>query len=125
LEAQALAVADAGWKLLRHLRLAELLAFGLDEDRTRGIEMLQRAPHQAVEHLLRGLRLARKLAEQRAAVAGEALQVEHLRALCRERGEEPALAAPGGAAHRLEEETLRRAIELRNDFAAVRPAAAC
>ena len=43
--------------------------------------MLQRAPHQAVEHLLRGLRLARKLAEQRAAVAGEALQVEHLRAL--------------------------------------------
>src|ERR1041385_94128 len=83
--------------------------------------MLQRAPHQTVEHLLRGLRLARKLAEQRAAVAGESLQIQHLRALCRERGEEATLAAPGGAAHHLERETLRHAIELREDLAAVRP----
>src|SRR5436309_7137464 len=83
--------------------------------------MLQRAPHQAVEHLLRGLRLARKLAEQRAAVAGEALQIQHLRALRRKRGEEPALAAPGGSAYHPEPETLRRPIELRHDFATVRP----
>src|SRR5437763_16687606 len=86
--------------------------------------MLQRAPHQTVEHLLRGLRLARKLAEQRAAVAGESLQIEHLRAQCRKRGEEATLAAPGGAAHHLEPEALRCAIELRHDFAAVRPVAA-
>ena len=42
----------------------------------------------------------------------------------RKRGEEATLAAPGGAAHHLERETLRHAIELRDDLAAVRPVAA-
>src|SRR5712692_5198557 len=124
LETQTLALAHAVEELSRHLQLADLLAFRFDEYGARGIETLQRAPHQAVEHLLRRLRLARKLAEQRAAVAGEALQIEHLRALCRERGEQAALAAPGGAAHRPEPETLRRLIELRHDFATVRAVAA-
>src|SRR5882672_4764059 len=106
--------------MCRHLQLADFLAFRLDEDRACGIETLHRAPHQAVEHLLRGLRLARKLAEQRTAVAGEALQIEHLRALCRERGEQPALAAAGRAAHDPEAEALRSLLELRHDFPAVR-----
>src|SRR5207247_3274453 len=54
----------------------------------------------------------------------EELQLQHLRALRRERGEKATLAAPGRAAHHLEPETLRRLVELRHDFATVRPVAA-
>src|SRR5712671_863477 len=107
-----------------HLQLADFLAFRLDENRPRGFEALQRAPHQAVEHLLRRLRIPRELAEQRAAVAGEALKIQRLRALCCERGEEPALAAAGCAADYPEAETPRRRLQLRDDFAAVGPVAA-
>src|SRR2546427_8129266 len=46
LETQALAPAHAVEESRRHLQLADLLAFRLDEDQTRRIEMLQRAPHQ-------------------------------------------------------------------------------
>src|SRR5258708_2877049 len=111
-------------ELSGHLKLADCLAFGLDESRALRVEALQRAPYQAVEHLLRRLRIARKLTEQRAAVAGEVLQIQHLRALCRERGEEPALAAAGRAADYLEAETPRHLLQLNHDFAAVCPVAA-
>src|SRR5712691_9030567 len=121
LQAHAFPLAHALEKPGGHLQLADFLAFRLDEDRPPGVEALQRAPYQAVKHLLRRLRIVRKLAEQRAAVAGEALQIQHLRALCRERGEEPALAAAGCAADYPEAETPRRRFQLRDDFAAVGP----
>src|SRR5258705_11588341 len=59
-----------------------------------------------------------------AAWAGEAHLLHPLRALCGERGEEPALAAAGCAADYLEAETARRLSELSHDFAAVAPVAA-
>src|SRR5439155_2633144 len=124
LQAQAFPLAHALEEPRGHPQLADFLAFRLDENRPRGVEALQRAPYQAVEHLLRRLRIARKLTEQRAAVAREALQIQHLRALCGERGEEPALAAAGCAADYLEAEAPRRLFELRHDFAAVGPVAA-
>src|SRR5712671_5724335 len=117
-EPQAFPLAHAGQEPLGHLQLADFLAFRLDEDRPHSFEALQRAPYQAVEHLLRRLRIPRKLTQQRAAVAGEALQIQHLRALCSERGEEPALAAAGYAADYPEAETPRRLIELSHDLAA-------
>src|SRR5207245_5443073 len=80
--------------------------------------------HQAVEHLLRRLRLAREIAEQRAAVAGEALQVQHLRALRRKRGKQTAFAAAGRAAHHPKTQSCGRSFELRHDLAAVSAIAA-
>ena len=51
-----------------------------------------------LERLLRRLRVAGKVAQQRAAVPRELLEVEHLRALVAQRGEQAALAGAGQAA---------------------------
>ena len=71
-----------------------------------GRKPLQLAPQQALEHLLRRLRLVRQVAEHRAAVRGERFEVEHLRA----RGAR-ARAAAGSC--RCRSGRIRRATETR------------
>ena len=63
-----------------HLQLADLLRLAFDEHRAPGIEAAQLREQQALEPLLRGLRPVGQVAEHRAAVRRESLQVEHLRA---------------------------------------------
>src|SRR5882672_10788349 len=67
LQARALALAHALEEPCRNLQLADLLALGLDMDGPAGIEALESVPHQAIEHLLRRLRLAGQVPQQGAA----------------------------------------------------------
>jgi hypothetical protein len=60
----------------RHAQVADLGALAFDEHRARRIEPAQRVPDRGVERLLRRLRLARREAEDRAAVVGERLEVD-------------------------------------------------
>src|SRR5882672_146744 len=99
------------------LQLADLLALCFDVDRPRRIEALERLPHQAVEHLLRRLRLAGQPAEEGTAVAREALEVEDLRTARRERFQQAALAATGGAAQHPVAESRGELVELRERLA--------
>src|SRR5882672_1136385 len=124
LQARALALAHALEEPCRNLQLADLLALGLDMDGPAGIEALESVPHQAIEHLLRRLRLAGQVPQQGAAMAGEPLEVEHLRAPRRQRFQQPALAAAGGAAQHPEAKSSRKLVELRHDFAPIRPVTA-
>ena len=81
-----------------HAHRTDAGALAFDEDRPRGIKALQCLPQQGVEALLRWLRLARHGAEDGPAVAGQAFEVEHLRTLCRQRLQQPRLAAARAAA---------------------------
>jgi hypothetical protein len=52
----------------------------------------------------------REIAEQRSAMRGEAFEIEHLRALGGERGDEPALARAREAAHHAQVEPRRHVL---------------
>ncbi len=107
-----------------NLDAADALAFGFDVHRARRIERIERGDQFAVEHLLRWLRAIGQVAEQRAAVAGEALEIEHLRALCRERLDEATLAGAGESADHLVAKPRGQGEELRAHVAPVGPVAA-
>lgn len=57
---------------------ADLLAFRFDPYRTARLEATQLVHEERVEPLLRGLCNARNVADERTAVAGQALEIEHL-----------------------------------------------
>ena len=99
---------------VRHLQLADLLALRLDEHRPVRIELPQPSQTRRLEHLLRGLRRAGQVAEHRAAVRRELLEVEHLRAGRGERLQQPALRAAGLAAQHEIAELARLGRELRD-----------
>ncbi len=87
-----------GEQRLRHLERADLAALRLDEHRAVRREALERREHLRLEPLLRRLRIAGQVAQQRTAVLRQVLEVEHLRAGGGQRGQQPALARPGEAA---------------------------
>ena len=64
-----------------------------------GSKLCERREEPGIERFLRRLRIAGKVAQQRAAVTRELLQVQHLRTLVAQRGEQPALARTREAAH--------------------------
>ena len=81
---------------LRHLQRADLAALRFDEHRPRRIEARERGEQRWLSNAFcDGCGSSGQVAEQRAAMAREPLEVEHLRADCRERGEQPALAGAG------------------------------
>jgi hypothetical protein len=63
------------------------------------IEALERREEPGVERFLRRLRVAGQVAQQRAAMTRELLQIQHLRTLVAQRGEQPALARTCETAH--------------------------
>ena len=105
---------------VRNLELPDLLAFGLDEDRPVRVQLPQAVPDARLEHLLRWLRRVGQIAEHRAAVRRELLEVEHLRARRGERLQQPALRAAGLAADDEVAELARLGGEPRDDFASIR-----
>src|SRR2546426_12634981 len=70
--------AHAADERLGYLDLADLAALAFDVDGTSGIERRKRGEELALEPFLRGLRAAGEIAQDRAAMRSELLQVEHL-----------------------------------------------
>ena len=107
-----------------HLDRADPLALRLDIHGTARIEAQERRGELALEPFLRRLRLARKVAQQRAAMLRQRFEVEHLQALGRECVEKSALAGACEAAHDLEAQPRRQRVELRDHVPAPRAVAA-
>ena len=95
LEADAFGRAHRGEQRVGHLHGADPLALRFDVHRPRRVERRSALTSCAVERLLRRLRVAGQVAEQRSAMPRELLEVEHLRTFGGERGEQPALARTG------------------------------
>ena len=72
--------AHRGEQRVGQLHRADPLALRFDVDGRARIEALERGAELAVERLLRGLRLAGQVAEQRPAMPRERFEIEHLRA---------------------------------------------
>src|SRR5205823_2561194 len=70
--------AHAANERLGYLHLADLAALAFDIDGTSGIERRKRGEELALEPFLRGLRAIGEIAQDRAAMRGELLQVECL-----------------------------------------------
>src|SRR5436189_146407 len=70
--------AHAADERLGYLDLADLAALAFDVDGTSGIERRKRGEELALEPFLRGLRAAGEIAQDRAAMRSELLQVECL-----------------------------------------------
>src|SRR6185437_8215434 len=109
---------------LGYLQPADALALRFDVDGPRRIEAREGVEEIALECLLRRLRFAGKIAEQRPAVASEALEVEHLPARRGDRLDEARLARPGQAADHAVIELPRPLREQRDDVPAIRAIAA-
>src|SRR6185369_727018 len=95
-------------------------ALGLDVDRAPGVEEAECGQEIGFEFLLRGLWRARNLAQQRAAMLCDALQIERLRACVGQRPEKLTLAGTGQGAYHPEAVPCRLHGEPRDDMAAVR-----
>src|SRR5262245_64569954 len=80
IEHDAVRCAHRGDERLGDLQLADLLRLPFDEDNARGLEARKPLEHLALEPFLRRLRQAGKIAQDRAAVRGELLEIENLRA---------------------------------------------
>ena len=119
LDQHAAARAHARKQRIGHLQLADFLALRFHIYGFVRIELAQGVPHQAVEHFLRRLCLLGQVAEHRAAVAGQVLQIERLRAGRGQRLQQAALGAAGGAADHAVAELLRQFGQLRQDLAPV------
>ena len=124
LEPDASARAHLPDQRFRDAQIADLLALALDEHRPRRIEASQGVPDAAVEFLLRRLRSAGDQAEDRAAMVGERLEVEDLRALPLQLVEQPALPRPGRPADDPPIEARRQLGERGDDGAPVLAVAA-
>ena len=105
---------------IRHLHGADAPALRLDEHRPRGIEPRHRIEQCALEPLLRGLLLVGQPTEDRAAMTGNAFEIERLRARSGERRDEPALARAGEATDHDVTKTARDVDELGDDVPPVR-----
>ncbi len=109
---------------LGHAQRADLPALRFDVDRARAIETLQRVPHAALEHLLGGLRLIGQVAQHRAAMGGERLEIEHLAAGFAQGAQQPALARAGQPADDFPAKSVRQFPEVGHHRAPVRLVAA-
>src|SRR5262249_22537324 len=74
LEADAWRRAHCVDERIRQLHVADLSALGFDIDDAPRIERVERGEEPALERLLRGLSVARKIAEQRAAMSRDAFE---------------------------------------------------
>ena len=106
-------------QVLRHANLADFPALGLDVHRARRVERDELRAQRGLEPLLRGLRRVRQVAQQRAAVARQRLEVERLRPGGAERLQQPALAGPGQPADHAIRIRLRQPREFVDDMAPV------
>jgi hypothetical protein len=97
---------------LGHAQRADLAALAFDEHRPSWIERPERLPDQGIEALLAGLRAAGHGAEHRAAVPGQAFEIEGLCALRGQRMQQPGLAATGAAAQDAVAKALRQHLQL-------------
>ena len=111
--------AHRGEQRIGHLDAADAAAFRFDVHRSRRIESAECVDELSLERLLRRLRLARQIAQQRPAMTRDPLEVEGLRANSGEGGEETAFARACEAADHNVGEALRNAGELRDDVAPV------
>ncbi len=108
LHAHARGAAHGIQQRVGYLDDADLAAFRLHVHRTRRIEVLQRREQSGIEALLRWLRIAGKIAQQRAAVTREVLQIQDLRTFVAQRGEQPALARTRETTHDHKAQSRRR-----------------
>src|SRR5262249_5362720 len=92
----------------RHPGLAAFFFLALDVHGTRGLERGKLVQELALEPLLRGLRPVRKVAQHRAAMSRQRLEVEHLHAGAAQGAEEAALAASRRAMNYFEQKILRK-----------------
>ena len=102
--------------------LADRVALGLQEQGPRWVGGEECRGEAALEALLRGLRP--QAAEVRAAVVGEALQVDHLGAFLGHELQEPRLRRPGAAVDQDDPVVERALVEHLRDQGAIRPVAA-
>ena len=124
LEPDARRLAHRREQRLGDLQRADALALRFDVDGARRIESLQRFDELALERLLRGLRIDGEVAEQRSAMARNALEIEHLRAFVGERGDQAALAGAREPADDAIVEVQRQRREQAHHVAPVRAIAA-
>src|SRR5439155_15074070 len=84
-----------------------------------GLERGKRSEQLALEIFLRRLRRARHVAQQRAAMTGDSLEIEYLCTLRGKRGQQTRFAATGETTDEPEAESLRMRCQRRNDVPAV------
>src|SRR5256885_761416 len=116
--------AHAADEPLRYLDLADLAALACDVDGTSGVERRKRGEELALEPFLRGLRAVGEIAQNRAAMRGELLQVEHLLAGTLQVLEVAALAASRRAVDHDEPEVRREPLQFLHHPSPVSPVAA-
>lgn len=109
----------AGQHRIRQADAPDAAALGLDEHRPGRIEAAQRQHQRGIETLLGGLLGARQGAQQRAAMHGQALEIEHLRAGPGQRTEQMRLAAAGAPRQHDVAQPRRQFVELIHHPAAI------
>src|SRR5438445_5335855 len=113
--------AHAADERLRYLDLADLAALAFDVDGTSGIERRKRGEELALEPFLRRLRAVGEVAQDRAPMRGELLEVEDLLACALQGLEVAALAASRWAVDHHEVEARRQNFQLGDDPFSVSP----
>src|SRR5216117_1481144 len=116
--------AHAANERLGYLDLPDLAALAFDVDGTSGIERRKRGEELALEPFLRGLRAIGEVAQNRAAMRGELLQVECLFARALQVLEVAALAASRRAVDHDEPEVMWESLQFLHHPSSVSPVAA-